>query len=64
VTAFTDRVRKLGPLELNAPEPALSAGVPSGDVANKEPDFSHLKAVPEAGQFESRIPEFKIPDGA
>ena len=59
VTAFTDRIRKLGPLGLNAPEPALSVSVTS-----PKPDLSHLRAVPEAGQFEGRIPEFKIPDGA
>jgi F420-non-reducing hydrogenase iron-sulfur subunit len=73
VTAFTDRIHKLGPLALDAPasvhqdvapEPVLSASLPPAHVMSEKPDFSHLKAVPEAGQFESRIPEFKIPDGA
>jgi F420-non-reducing hydrogenase iron-sulfur subunit len=77
VTGFTERMRKLGPLALDAPpsasqdvapEPAAPAPepvVPSPAAdSGKKPDLTHLKAVPDAGQFASRIPQFKIPDGA
>jgi F420-non-reducing hydrogenase iron-sulfur subunit len=79
VTAFTDRIRRLGPLALDAPvsvhqdvapepeapTPAKESVAPTvPEDSLKTPDLSRLKAVPDAGQFASRIPEFKIPDGA
>jgi F420-non-reducing hydrogenase iron-sulfur subunit len=80
VTEFTDRIRKLGPLALDAPPPVYqdvapepeapapaaetASTQPPADADSEKPDLGHLKAVPDAGQFASRIPEFKIPDGA
>jgi F420-non-reducing hydrogenase iron-sulfur subunit len=79
VTAFTDRIRKLGPLALDAPAPVHqdvaseqeapapaveSITSPPAEDSSKKLDLAHLKAVPEDGQFKGRIPEFRIPDGA
>ncbi len=79
VTAFTERIRKLGPLALDAPAPVQQDAPPEkqppvpaaepvvpppAEDSGRKPDLTHLKAVPEAGQFASRIPQFKIPDGA